>query len=208
MTVTGDYSGHLANFGYAEDLGMIKRLSEYQYEIANRLYAELFPTVLTSELLIQQRLKELPDRSWFMQKDNPTRYNIDALVSELGKCCRRHLESLRSSEHAQFDEAFGQILFMAFLQRIVNGEGRINREVGIGNGRADLVIENKDNSQRILIQLKIGTGKDRQVNEKSLSQISQYGEREAFDELHLLVFDNHQEAMEGTDKETGIYQCK
>ena len=48
------------------------------------------------------------------------------------------------SEHwlGRFDyqEAGPQLLLQAYLQRIVNGGGRIEREYGLGSGRTDLLI--------------------------------------------------------------------
>ena len=43
---------------------------------------------------------------------------------------------------ARFDyaEAGPQLLLQAFLQRIVNGGGRIEREYGLSRGRTDLLI--------------------------------------------------------------------
>ena len=48
------------------------------------------------------------------------------------------------SEHwlGRFDyaEAGSQLILQAFLQRVVNGGGRIEREYGLGRGRTDLLI--------------------------------------------------------------------
>jgi len=60
MTVTGSFSGPAANHQYVEDLGMIKRRQDGRgYEIANRLYAEVFPRSLTSDPHIQERLDQI-----------------------------------------------------------------------------------------------------------------------------------------------------
>lgn len=53
-----------------------------------------------------------------------------------------------------FREYYDDVL-MAFLQRILNGGGRIEREMAIGNGRTDLAVFWKD--QVIPIGLKCGT---------------------------------------------------
>jgi len=47
---------------------------------------------------------------------------------------------------------------MAFLQRIVNGGGRITRESALSRKRVDLLVEWK--KQRIIIELKIKRGED------------------------------------------------
>jgi hypothetical protein len=40
-----------------------------------------------------------------------------------------------------YPEAFPHLLLMAFLQRITNGRGRIEREYAAGRGRMDLAVE-------------------------------------------------------------------
>ncbi|HRF42157.1 MAG TPA: hypothetical protein PK198_25365, partial [Saprospiraceae bacterium] len=47
-------------------------------------------------------------------------------------------------ERFEYKEAGHQLLLMAFLQRIINGGGRIEREMAIGNGRTDLAVFWKD----------------------------------------------------------------
>jgi hypothetical protein len=40
-----------------------------------------------------------------------------------------------------YPEAFPHVLLQAFLQRVTNGEGRIEREYAAGRGRMDLAVE-------------------------------------------------------------------
>ncbi len=51
---------------------------------------------------------------------------------------REHSESW--IERFEYREAGPQLLLQAFLQRVVNGGGRIEREYGLGRGRTDLLI--------------------------------------------------------------------
>jgi hypothetical protein len=41
---------------------------------------------------------------------------------------------------------------MAFLQRVTNGQGRINREMALGSGRLDLCVEYRD--KRYAVEVK------------------------------------------------------
>ena len=50
-----------------------------------------------------------------------------------------HLTEWCSAQHKP-KEAGHQLLLMAFLPRIVNGGGRIEREMAVGNGRTDLAV--------------------------------------------------------------------
>ena len=40
-----------------------------------------------------------------------------------------------------YREVFPPLLLMAFLQRVLNGNGRIGREYAAGRGRVDLAVE-------------------------------------------------------------------
>ena len=44
----------------------------------------------------------------------------------------------------EYGEATPHLVLMAFLQRITNGEGRINREMALGSGRLDICVEYRD----------------------------------------------------------------
>ena len=63
---------------------------------------------------------------------------VDKLLAALQAFFREH------SEHwvarFSYQEAGPQLLLQAFLQRVVNGGGRIEREYGLGRGRTDLLI--------------------------------------------------------------------
>jgi len=64
---------------------------------------------------------------------------MDALLREFQKFWRRHSE--RWEQKADYTEAFPHLLLMAFLQRIVNGGGNVEREYAAGRGRVDLGID-------------------------------------------------------------------
>lgn len=84
-------------------------------------------------------------------------------------------------------------MLQAFLQRIVNGDGRIEREYGFGRGRTDLLIiwpyGKAGAVQKVVLELKIRRGKLELVQEKGLAQTWHYLDRSRADEGHLLIFD-------------------
>jgi hypothetical protein len=59
---------------------------------------------------------------------------------------------------------------LAFLQRVVNGGGRVEREYGLGRGRLDLIVEWR--GERHLIELKLRRGK--RAEERALAQLARY----------------------------------
>lgn len=74
------------------------------------------------------------------------------------------------------------ILMLAFLQRIINGGGHIQREYALGNRRVDLFIVWKE--QKFVLELKIK--RSEKVLAKGLEQIADYMDKA---EGHLIFFD-------------------
>ena len=97
-----------------------------------------------------------------------------------------------------FVEAGPQLLMQAFLQRVVNGGGRINREYGLGRKRTDLFIEWPIDEakgyfgpvQRIVLELKLWKkGSLEAVLKDGLPQTVDYARQCGANEAHLIVFD-------------------
>ena len=63
---------------------------------------------------------------------------MGALLAAFQTFFREHSEHW--SKRFQYQEAWAQLLLQAFLQRVVNSGGRIEREYGLGRGRTDLLI--------------------------------------------------------------------
>ena len=103
---------------YVRDLGLVSPDSPPR--IANPIYAEVVPRELT--YAAQEGL--VHDAAWYVNADGSL--DVDKLLAAFQTFFREH------SEHwiGRFDyaEAGPQLLLQAFLQRIVNGGGRIERE--------------------------------------------------------------------------------
>ena len=76
-------------------------------------------------------------------------------------------------------------MLMAFLQRVVNGGGRIEREYGLGRGALDLVIHWR--STRHLIEVRLR--RDTQTEARALAQVAGYMDRAGLAEGWLVMFD-------------------
>ena len=91
--------------------------------------------------------------AWYVDADGSL--NVVKLMTAFQIFFREH------SEHwvtrFQYQEAGPQLLLQAFLQRIVNSGGRIEREYGLGRGRTDLLIvwPQGDQTRKIVIECKI-----------------------------------------------------
>ncbi len=171
---------------YVEDLGLIKR--KPQVHIANRIYREIIPRELiavTQDTIVQEL-------TWYQSKDK--RIDMQKLLSAFQQFFREHSEIW--IERFDYKEAGPQLLLQAFLQRILNGGGRLNREYGLGLRRTDLLLEwplgDKKGFygpvQRIVIELKILRGNLETLLPSALEQTSDYADKSKADEAHLMVF--------------------
>lgn len=106
-----------------------------------------------------------------------------------------------------FKEAGPQLILQAFLQRIVNGGGRINREYALGRKYTDLLLEwplDKEQGfygevQRVVLELKIQRGRLDKVIANGVQQVADYAQRCGSDEAHLIIF-NRDPAVSWKDK--------
>ena len=113
-----------------------------------------------------------------------------ALLTEFQTFFREH------SEHwvtrFQYQEAGPQLLLQAFLQRIVNSGGRIEREYGLGRrGRTDLLIvwPQDNQTRKIVIECKLLHKSLEQTIAEGLEQTAEYMDRCDAEAGHLVVFD-------------------
>ena len=115
-----DYSAR--DIEYVRDLGLVAR--DYPLRIANPIYAEVVPRELTHTA--QERLAVRA--AWYL--DASGGLDLIKLLKAFQGFFREH------SEHwvdgLEYKEAGPQLLLQAFLQRIVNGGGRVEREYGLG----------------------------------------------------------------------------
>ena len=75
---------------------------------------------------------------------------MDALLAAFQKFYRRYSEAWL--EKYDFREVGRQLLLMAFLQRVINSGGHIEREMAVGNGRCDFAVDY--GGERQVIELK------------------------------------------------------
>ncbi len=186
LTGASEDESSTADLEYVRDLGLIAR--DDPPRIANPIYAEVVPRELT--YAVQAKL--LQDTAWYVDADGGL--NVDKLLADFQEFFRAH------SEHwaARFDyaEAGPQLLLQAFLQRIVNSGGRIEREYGLGRGRTDLLITWPQGAGapphaagRFVIECKVlHEGLERTISE-GLKQTAGYMDRCAAQAGHLVVFD-------------------
>lgn len=162
---------------YTADLGLITRANPVRF--ANPIYQEIIPRVLSAGFE-RGMPTDTADPQWYIRQGH---LDLDALLRAFQKFYRRYSEAWL--EKYDFREVGRQLLLMAFLQRILNGGGRIEREMAVGNGRCDLWLE--FGGEQFVIELKLN--RDPWSEEDGLEQTARYLSRLGLDHGYLLLFE-------------------
>ena len=105
----------------------------------------------------------------------------------------RENSEIWASHIAGYEEAAPHLVFQAFLQRVANGKGFVDREFGLGRGRTDLMLKWREGSQeqRIVIELKVMRKNNSypKIKEMALIQTLEYAKKSGSTENHIIVFD-------------------
>ncbi|MCP5049513.1 MAG: ATP-binding protein [bacterium] len=171
---------------YVSDLGLIAKRPNLR--IANRIYQEVIPRQLT--YTIEGMLGQ--ETAWYIKDDGSL--DMGKLLTAFQDFFRKHFDSW--VEGFNYKEAGAQLLLQAFLQRIVNGGGRVEREYGFGRERTDLLVvwpfnskdNDKPNLQEVVIELKIKYGRLDTVIKKGLKQTKSYMDKCGTDDGYLVIF--------------------
>ena len=169
---------------YVRDLGLIAL--DAPIRMANPVYAEVVPRELT--WLAQDDLPH--DPAWYVDEATGA-LRLGKLLGAFQAFYREHSEHW--AERYGFREAGPQLLLQVFLQRVVNSGGRIDREYGLGRGRADLLVTwpQGERVRKYVVECKVRharRGLERTVAE-GVEQTVAYMDRCGAEAGHLVVFD-------------------
>ena len=182
--MTGDTDPGLTegdDFRLSVDLGLVVK-ERGTPQIANPIYREVIARVLS-----QGMQDAIPEPEWKWENPDGT-LDMNALFREFQVFWRRHGDLWETK--ADYTEAFPHLLVMAFLQRVINGGGRVEREFAAGRGRVDLAV--LYGGVGTIIEIKLvhpADGRETTIAE-GLRQISRY--RQTIDPqaaAYLVVFD-------------------
>ena len=201
----GEARHHARDLEYLRDLGLLA--TDSPPRMANPIYAEVVPRelgyVLQDSLDVQL--------AWYV--DGAGRLDMTKLLTAFGTFFGEHAEHWL--EYFQdYREAGPQLVLQAYLQRVVNGGGRIEREYGLGRGRTDLLVlwpreagQPSDLWERFVIECKVLRDTDRRslegTVERGVEQTLRYMARCGAEEGHLVVIDRRAGAEERRDGEVG-----
>ncbi len=171
---------------YLIDLGLVRQ-SKSGLEPANGIYAEVMPRVLSESPQSMMHI-DLIESSWLgvNGKMDPQRFMKNFFVF-----WREHGEAMMKT--TAYHEAASTLVLMAYLQRVVNGAGRIEREYAAGSGRMDLLVVH--NEVRMAIEVKVWRENRVNPEKDGLIQIERYLNRLDLSDGFLVIFDERAEPL-------------
>ena len=203
--LSGDAAGGAGpdDVEYVRDLGLLARSGTAR--IANPIYREVIPR----ELMYAREAEIAHETEWYVKPDGDL--DMDGLLKGFQGFFREHSEHW--IERFQYKEAGPQLLLQAFLHRIVNGGGRIEREYALGRRRTDLLIvwppvrpgaaaDPGTPARRHVVECKILRGSPEETVREGVEQTLAYMDRCRAESGHLVVFDR----AESTPWEEKLYR--
>ena len=195
----GEARHEIRDLEYVRDLGLID--GNQPPRIANPIYAEVVPRELG--YILQSSLDQNP--AWYVDDDGGL--NMDKLLTAFGTFFGEHSEHWLG-RFSEYPEAGPQLILQAYLQRVVNGGGRIEREYGLGRGRTDLLVlwpreagQPSDLWERFVVECKVLRDSDRKslewTVEQGVEQTLGYMAKCGAEEGHLVVIDRRSEDRRG-----------
>ena len=188
---------------YVRDLGLLAPDSPPR--IANPIYVEVVPRelgyVLQDSLDVQA--------AWYVDGDG--RLDMTKLLTAFGTFFGEHSEHWLG-RFSEYPEAGPQLILQAYLHRVVNGGGRIEREYGLGRGRTDLLVlwpreagQPSDLWERFVVECKVLRDSNRKslawTVERGVEQTLGYMAKCGAEEGHLVVIDRRAGAEGRRDSE-------
>ena len=164
---------------YLVDLGLLRRANGGGLVVANPIYREVLPRALASGP--QDSLPQIAP-TW-LNADG--RLNPERLLDAFLAFWRQHGQPLLGS--ALYHEIAPHLVLMAFLHRVVNGGGTLEREYAIGRGRMDLCL--RYGAVTLGIELKVWRDGEPDPLTEGLEQLDGYLAGLGLDGGWLVIFD-------------------
>jgi hypothetical protein len=169
---------------YVVDLGLVRREPDGGLAVANPIYREVIVRALAGGAR-----DSLPSiHPTWLTSDG--RLDADRLLTALVDFWRQHGEALLGT--APYHEIAPHLVLMAFLHRVVNGGGTVDREYAIGRGRMDLVV--RYGAERVAIEVKVWRDGRPDPITDGLEQLDAYLAGLGLDRGWLVLFDRRSAA--------------
>ncbi|WP_224363288.1 ATP-binding protein [Hyalangium versicolor] len=164
---------------FVQDLGLVRLAPTGGLEVANPLYREIIPRVLANTAFASLP----PQNVTWLRADG--RLAMDRLMEAFLAFWRQHGQPLLGT--APYHEIAPHLVLMAFLHRVANGGGTVEREYAIGTGRMDLCL--RHGPDILALELKVWRDGEKDPLHEGLSQVDTYLAGLDLDSGWLVIFD-------------------
>ncbi|MFN7918979.1 MAG: ATP-binding protein [Bryobacteraceae bacterium] len=172
---------------YVIDLGLIRR-TRTGLEIANGIYKEVIPRELNH--LMQDAFLTRERTTWYVLSDG--RLDMGKMLTNFQQFYRENSESWLG--RYEYKEAGPHLILQAFLQRIINGGGSLDREYALGLHRTDLLVKWTHPAERsVVLETKVLRKSLEATIASGLEQIATYMDKTGCEDAHLIIFDPRKE---------------
>jgi hypothetical protein len=168
---------------FVMDLGLIRYDERGNVVIANPIYRDVIPYALTN---ITRGSINLPKPTWLTADG---KLDPDRLLEGFLAFWRQNGEPLLRNVH--YHEIAPHIVLMAYLHRVVNGGGFIEREYAIGSRFMDLCVRYgpRSTGQVLAMELKVQRDTGPDALTEGLAQLDAYLAGLSLDTGWLVIFD-------------------
>ncbi len=178
------------DYQFTKDLGLIRDDRGYT-EPANPIYAELIVRDINGD--IQDAITAMYKEYKIPRYVKDGKIDINYLMRDFQVFWRENSEIIWKEhcveELRQYKETSPHMVLQAFLQRVMNGGGRVIREMAMGKKRVDLGLEWQ--GQRYPIEIKIKQNIRGHAN--IIDQLLEYMDKSGSDAGWLVIFDRDTE---------------
>jgi len=186
------------------DLGLVT-IDDGAPKVANPIYREVLARDMSYGIQMA-----IPKQDWKWEKPDGA-LDMERLLREFQIFWRNNSEIWE--EQSDYHEVFPHLLLMAFLQRVTNGKGRIEREYAAGRGRMDLAVEYNGGWNIIEIKLLRKNKTFDSVMREGIQQIQDYrdtfsrsldapGKKSSPPDCYLVIFDRRPDKPNWDDRLT------
>ncbi|WP_434688410.1 ATP-binding protein [Pseudanabaena minima] len=175
---------------YVLDLGLCS--NENGLAIANPIYQEVLPRVLA---YVTSASMGYIQPIWLTEQGE---FVPECLLESFLEFWRQHGEPLFKS--TPYPEIAPHLVLMAFLHRVVNGKGTLEREYAIGSGRMDLCL--RYGKVTLGMELKVWRDKKPDPLNEGLKQLDKYLSGLNLDTGWLVIFDRREGLPPLSDRTT------
>ncbi|NMO22112.1 ATP-binding protein [Pyxidicoccus fallax] len=165
---------------FVQDLGLVRMAQGGGLGVANPIYREVIPRVLSSTAVAS-----LPPQTSTPWRRADGRLDMARLMEAFLAFWRQHGQPLLGTAH--YHEIAPHLVLMAFLHRVANGGGTLEREYAVGTGRMDLCL--RYGPDTLAMELKVWRDGEKDPLEEGLAQLDGYLAGLGLDSGWLVIFD-------------------